>query len=140
MSLRRRAVAAAALIAASIALAPTAQADVTGASTRSESCTSGWVCGWTAPGYTGVASLVAQDMPRYPETTAYVGFNDGLSVWNSAATWRSGGKRWGRCVTVYSKADYTGRKLTVRPNQGIPRLPASFGHIRSHRFHSCRLS
>lgn len=125
-----------------VALAPTAQADSTAtpAATPSEPCSSGWVCGWTDPGYTGVVSLVSQDMRWYPETTAYVGFNGGLSVWNSAATWRAGGHLWGRCVTVYNKADYAGRSLTVRPNQGIPRLPASFGNIHSNRFHSCRLS
>ncbi|WP_345045121.1 hypothetical protein [Streptomyces sannanensis] len=140
MNIRRSAAAAAALIAASIALAPTAQADSTGASTSSGHCTSGWVCGWTDPDYTGVVSLVAQDFPWYPETTAYVGFNGGLSVWNSAATWHTGGHLWGRCVTVYNTVNYKGQSLTVRPNQGISRLPASFGNIHSNRFHPCRLS
>ncbi|WP_158820720.1 MULTISPECIES: peptidase inhibitor family I36 protein [unclassified Streptomyces] len=106
----------------------------------SEVCTPGWVCGWTGPDYTGVASFVSQDMPRYPETTAYVGFNDGGSVWNGAATWRRNGQVWGRCVTVYSSTEYQGRGRTVRPGEGIARVPASFGNIHSNRFHTCRLS
>ncbi|MFD8578182.1 peptidase inhibitor family I36 protein [Streptomyces virginiae] len=101
-------------------------------------CEPGWLCGWTGPAYTGVASLAAQDMPRYPETTAYVGFNDAASVWNAAGTRSADGARGGRCVTVYNKPDYRGSRLTVQPGQGIPQLPASFGHVRSSRFHTCR--
>ncbi|MFJ9764053.1 peptidase inhibitor family I36 protein [Streptomyces erythrochromogenes] len=101
-------------------------------------CSPGWLCGWTGPGYTGVASLVAQDMRRYPETTAYVGFNDAASVWNAGRTWSANGVRLGRCVTVYNKPDYAGARLTVQPGQGIPQLAASFGHVRSSRFHTCR--
>lgn len=101
-------------------------------------CDPGWLCGWTGPGYTGVASLAGQDMPRYPETTAYVGFNDAASVWNAGGARSANGVRGGRCVTVYNQPDYTGARLTVRPGQGIPQLPASFGHVRSSRFHTCR--
>ncbi|MFE6847089.1 peptidase inhibitor family I36 protein [Streptomyces sp. NPDC057686] len=140
---RRRAAATGALGAAwllLVALAPTAQAGPGDLAAPSGDCAAGWVCGWTDPGYTGVVSLVAQDMPRYPETTAYVGFNGGSSVWNSARTWRAGGRLWGRCVTVYNSVGYSGRRLTVRPNQGVPQLPAGFGNIRSNRFHPCRLS
>ncbi|MFD8979551.1 peptidase inhibitor family I36 protein [Streptomyces sp. NPDC059564] len=122
-----------------LALTPAAQAGSGGSAVPSERCEPGWVCGWTGPAYTGVVSLAAQDMPRYPETTAYVGFNDGASVWNGAGTWRVKGVLWGRCVTVYNKAGYTGRSLTVPPGKGVAQLPASFGHIHSGRFHSCRL-
>ncbi|MFF4850604.1 peptidase inhibitor family I36 protein [Streptomyces sp. NPDC001194] len=139
-------VAAAALCAlcavSSFAAAPTQAAPAAparAAPAPSEPCPSGWVCGWTGPGYTGVASFVAQDMPRYPETTAYVGFNGGASVWNSAGTWRSAGRLWGRCVTVYSGTEYRGQSRTVRPGQGIALVPASFGNIHSNRFHACRL-
>ncbi|MGW7319345.1 peptidase inhibitor family I36 protein [Streptomyces sp. NPDC054854] len=111
-----------------------------GPAAPADRCSPGWVCGWTDPGYAGVASLVAHDMPRYPETTAYVGFNDGSSVWNGGGTWRDGGRLWGRCVTVYSGVGYTGQHLTVRPGQGVPRLPADFGTMRSGRFHVCRVS
>ncbi|WP_406179606.1 peptidase inhibitor family I36 protein [Streptomyces sp. NBC_01006] len=136
---RWRAAAAAAVCALCVAFAfatPPAQA----APTPSEPCTSGWVCGWTGPDYTGVASFVSQDMPRYPETTAYVGFNGGASVWNGAGTWRRGGLQWGRCVTVYSGTEYRGQSRTIRPDQGIARIPASFGNIHSNRFHTCRLT
>ncbi|MFB7051555.1 peptidase inhibitor family I36 protein [Streptomyces vinaceus] len=120
--------------------APPAQASPAPAPAPSEPCTSGWVCGWTGPDYTGVASFVSQDMPRYPETTAYVGFNGGSSVWNSAGTWHRHGRLWGRCVTVYSGAEYRGQSRTIRPDQGIARLPAAFGNVRSNRFHTCRLT
>ncbi|MFJ9080392.1 peptidase inhibitor family I36 protein [Streptomyces sp. NPDC102278] len=123
-----------------LALAPATRAGADGLLVPAERCTPGWVCGWTGPAYTGVVSLVALDMPRYPETTAYVGFNDGASVWNGAGTWRVEGAPWGRCVTVYNQAGYTGRSLTVAPGQGVEQLAASFGHIRSGRFHTCRLS
>ncbi|MFE9467775.1 peptidase inhibitor family I36 protein [Streptomyces virginiae] len=93
-------------------------------------CDPGWLCGWTGPVYTGVVSLAAQDMPRYPETTAYVGFNDAASVWNAAGTRSANGLRGGRCVTVYNKRDYSGSELPVRPGRGIPQLPAAFGHVR----------
>ncbi|MET9604859.1 peptidase inhibitor family I36 protein [Streptomyces sp. NPDC006512] len=121
---------AAAWLALSLLVAPTAGAGTGSLSAPSERCSAGWVCGWTDPGYTGVVSLVSQDMARYPETTAYVGFNGGASVWNSTK----------RCVTVYSGAGYRGKSLTVRPDQGVSRLPASFDGVRSNRFHSCRPS
>lgn len=121
-----------------LTLAPSA-APAQAAPAPSVPCTSGWVCGWTGPDYTGVASFVSQDMPRYPETTAYVGFNGGASVWNAARTWRRDGRLWGRCVTVYSGTEYRGQSRTIRPNQGIARIPASFGNIHSNRFHDCRL-
>ncbi|WP_324611908.1 peptidase inhibitor family I36 protein [Streptomyces sp. XY533] len=133
-----------------LASAPTVTATATAAATAQAGsgglaapapappCEPGWLCGWTGPAYTGVASLAAQDMPRYPETTAYVGFNDAASVWNAAGTRSADGARGGRCVTVYNKPDYRGSRLTVQPGQGIPQLPASFGHVRSSRFHTCR--
>ncbi|WP_371680693.1 peptidase inhibitor family I36 protein [Streptomyces sp. NBC_01276] len=137
-----RALGAAACLVLVLALAPEARAGV-GASDASdapgEHCSPGWVCGWTGPAYTGVVSLVATDMPRFPETTAYVGFNDGASVWNGAAARTADGALWGRCVTVYSKPGYKGRSLTVLPGRGIAQLPAAFGHIHSGRFHDCRL-
>ncbi|MFH8640080.1 peptidase inhibitor family I36 protein [Streptomyces goshikiensis] len=133
---RWRVAAAAAVCALCVAFAPPARAGLAPA----EPCPSGWVCGWTGPDYTGVASFVSQDMPRYPETTAYVGFNGGASVWSSAGTWRRDGRLWGRCVTVYSGTEYRGQSRTIRPDQGIARLPASFGNVRSNRFHTCRLS
>ncbi|WP_327360254.1 peptidase inhibitor family I36 protein [Streptomyces sp. NBC_01296] len=138
---RWRAAAAAAVCALCVAFTlapatPSAQA----APVPSEPCTSGWVCGWTGPDYTGVASFVSHDMPRYPETTAYVGFNGGESVWNGAGTWRRNGRLWGRCVTVYSGTEYRGQSRTIRPDQGIARIPKSFGNIHSNRFHACRLS
>lgn len=120
-------------------LAPAAHAGSGGSAAPSELCTPGWVCGWTGPSYTGVVSLAAQDMPRYPETTAYVGFNDATSVWNAAESQHVSGKLRERCVTVYNGPDYKGRALTVAPGKGIPRLPASFGHVHSSRFHACRL-
>ncbi|KOU80739.1 hypothetical protein ADK94_28145 [Streptomyces sp. XY593] len=125
---------------ATVAAAATAQAGSGGlaAPAPAPPCEPGWLCGWTGPAYTGVASLAAQDMPRYPETTAYVGFNDAASVWNAAGTRSADGARGGRCVTVYNKPDYRGSRLTVQPGQGIPQLPASFGHVRSSRFHTCR--
>ncbi len=125
---------------AAFTLAPAAAPARAALPVPSEICAQGWVCGWTGPDYTGVASFVAQDMPRYPETTAYVGFNGGGSVWNGAGTWRRNGEVWGRCVTVYNGTEYRGRSRTVRPGQGIARIPASFGNIHSHRFHPCRLS
>ncbi|MFF3013212.1 peptidase inhibitor family I36 protein [Streptomyces sp. NPDC057939] len=126
------------LLALVLALAPAGPAARAAPADR---CSPGWVCGWTDPGYAGVASLVAHDMPRFPATTAYVGFNDGASVWNGGRTWRDGGGRtWGRCVTVYSGVGYTGKQLTVRPGQGVPRLPADFDAVRSGRFHVCRVS
>lgn len=121
-------------------LAPAAVPAQTALPAPSEICAPGWVCGWTGPDYTGVASFVAQDMPRYPETTAYVGFNGGESVWNSAGTWRRNGEAWGRCVTVYNGTEYRGQSRTVRPDQGIARIPPSFGNIHSNRLHACRLS
>lgn len=121
-----------------LAVAPAAHAGSGGSAAPAERCTPGWVCGWTGPSYTGVVSLVAQDMPRYPETTAYVGFNDAASVWNAAGSQRVGGEPRVRCVTVYNRPDYKGRALTVAPGKGIPRLPSSFGHVHSSRFHTCR--
>lgn len=118
---------------------PAAQAG-SGLAAPAERCTPGWVCGWTGPAYTGVVSLVAQDMPQYPETTAYVGFNDGTSVWNGSGTRRADGVLRGRCVTVHNEAGYKGRSLTIAPGKGVERLPASFGHIHSGRFHDCRVS
>lgn len=126
--------------AACVALAPAAVPAQAARPVPSEICAPGWVCGWTGPDHTGVASFVAQDMPRYPETTAYVGFNGGESVWNSAGTWRRNGELWGRCVTVYNGTEYRGQSRTVRPGQGIARIPASFGNIHSNRFHACRFS
>ncbi|WP_406385960.1 peptidase inhibitor family I36 protein [Streptomyces sp. NBC_00211] len=138
---RRGPAAAAAVRAACIALAfAPATAPAQAAPAPPEPCTSGWVCGWTGPDYTGVASFVSQDMPWYPETTAYVGFNGGTSVWSSAGMWRRGGRPWGWCVTVYNGTEYRGQSRTIRPNQGIARLPASFGNIHSNRFHACPLS
>ncbi|MEV6679089.1 peptidase inhibitor family I36 protein [Streptomyces erythrochromogenes] len=122
------------------ALAPAARADSGGLAAPAPPCAPGWLCGWTGPAYTGVVSLAAQDMPRYPETTAYVGFNDAASVWNAGRTWSADGVRQGRCVTVYNKPDYTGSRLTVQPGHGIPQLAESFGHVRSSRFHTCRLT
>lgn len=116
----------------------TARAGSGGLAAPAPPCDPGWLCGWTGPAYTGVASLAAQDMPRYPETTAYVGFNDAASVWNAAGPRSANGVRGGRCVTVYNKPDYGGSRMTVRPGHGIPQLPASFGHVRSSRFHTCR--
>ncbi|MER5811809.1 peptidase inhibitor family I36 protein [Streptomyces sp. NPDC002033] len=130
----------AACLALGIVLAPVAAAAPDDAVAPDERCAPGWVCGWTGPAYTGVVSPVAQDMPRFPETTAYVGFNDGASVWNGAAPGRPGGASRGRCVTLYNAPGYTGRSLTLAPGRGIARLPASFGHIHSGRFHSCRPS
>ncbi|WP_405445551.1 peptidase inhibitor family I36 protein [Streptomyces erythrochromogenes] len=139
---RARAVSVLGVLCLLLALAPAARADSGGraAPAPSPPCAPGWLCGWTGPAYTGVASLAKQDMPRFPETTAYVGFNDAASVWNAGRTWSADGVRQGRCVTVYNKPDYTGSRLTVRPGQGIPQLAASFGHVRSSRFHTCRLS
>ncbi|MFD6186861.1 peptidase inhibitor family I36 protein [Streptomyces goshikiensis] len=138
---RWRVAAAAAVCALCVAFTPgPATPSARAAPAPSEPCPAGWVCGWTGPDYTGVASFVSQDMPRYPETTAYVGFNGGASVWSSAGTWRRDGRLWGRCVTVYSGTEYRGQSRTVRPDQGIARLPASFGNVRSNRFHACRLS
>ncbi|WP_280920883.1 peptidase inhibitor family I36 protein [Streptomyces sp. SPB4] len=117
-----------------------AHAAADGTEAPADHCSPGWVCGWTGPGYTGVVSLVAADMPRYPETTAYVGFNDGASVWNGAGTRKVNGVLRGRCVTVYNKPGYTGKSLTVLPGRGIAQLPAAFGHIHSGRFHDCRVS
>ncbi|MER5777030.1 peptidase inhibitor family I36 protein [Streptomyces sp. NPDC002039] len=128
----------AACLVLALAFAPAAQAG-SGPTAPAERCTPGWVCGWTGPAYTGVVSLVAQDMPRYPETTAYVGFNDGSSLWNGSGTRRADGVLRGRCVTVYNQAGYKGRSLTVAPGKGVERLPASFGHIHSGRFHDCRV-
>ncbi|GAA3132505.1 peptidase inhibitor family I36 protein [Streptomyces echinatus] len=119
--------------------APAAQDWPVGSVASAERCSPGWVCGWTGPSYTGVVSLAAQDMPYYPETTAYVGFNNAASVWNGAGTSRVGGEPRGRCVTVYNGTAYKGRALTIAPGQGIAQLPASFGHIHSSRFHPCRL-
>ncbi|MFD3873252.1 peptidase inhibitor family I36 protein [Streptomyces sp. NPDC058623] len=121
-------------LAVALALAPASRA------APADRCSPGWVCGWTDPGWTGVVSLVADDMRRYPETTAYVGFNGGSSVWNGGRTWRADGRLWGRCVTVYSGVDYSGRHLTIRPGQGVSQLPADFGNIRSGRFQVCRMS
>ncbi|MCY0960927.1 peptidase inhibitor family I36 protein [Streptomyces sp. H27-H5] len=135
----RAGVTGAACLVLALALAPAAQAG-SGLAAPAERCTPGWVCGWTGPVYTGVVSLVAQDMPQYPETTAYVGFNDGTSVWNGSGTRRADGVLRGRCVTVYNKAGYEGRSLTIGPGKGVERLPASFGHIHSGRFHDCRVS
>ncbi|MEV0415113.1 peptidase inhibitor family I36 protein [Streptomyces sp. NPDC050448] len=138
---RRRAATAAAVCAACVAFTPAPAAPpAQAAPAPSEPCPSGWVCGWTGPDYTGVAGFVSQDMPRYPETTAYVGFNGGASVWNSAGRWRRNGRLWGRCVTVYNGTEYRGQSRTILPNQGIARIPASFGNIRSNRFDVCRLS
>ncbi|WP_405427392.1 peptidase inhibitor family I36 protein [Streptomyces erythrochromogenes] len=139
---RARAVSVLGVLCLLLALAPAARADSGGraAPAPSPPCSPGWLCGWTGPAYTGVASLVAQDMPRFPETTAYVGFNDAASVWNAGRTWTADGVRRGRCVTVYNKPDYAGSRLTVKPGQGIPQLAESFGHVRSSRFHTCRLS
>ncbi|MET8755263.1 peptidase inhibitor family I36 protein [Streptomyces sp. NPDC004667] len=134
-----RAAVGAGLLVLVLALAPEARAGAGGSDAPGEHCSPGWVCGWTGPAYTGVVSLVATDMPRFPETTAYVGFNDGASVWNGAATRKAGGALWGRCVTVYDKPGYKGRSLTVLPARGIAQLPAAFGHIHSARFHDCRL-
>ncbi|MFJ5552744.1 peptidase inhibitor family I36 protein [Streptomyces sp. NPDC093225] len=125
--------------AAVLAFAPAAPAGSPPAPPVAERCSPGWVCGWTSPGYTGVVSLVNVDMPAYPETTAYVGFNDGLSVWNGSGTWRTSDGRWGRCVVVFDQPHYKGRALTVRPGRGVERLPASFGHVRSNRFTTCRV-
>ncbi|MBL1104461.1 hypothetical protein JK361_07585 [Streptomyces sp. 5-8] len=122
------------------AYAPAARAWSGGSTAPSERCSPGWVCGWTGPSYTGVVSPAGQDMPRYPETTAYVGFSNAASVWNGAGTWRADGELWGRCVTVYNGTAYQGRGLTLAPGQGIAQLPPSFGHVHSHRFHTCRLS
>ncbi|MCX4784400.1 hypothetical protein [Streptomyces sp. NBC_01264] len=58
-----------------------------------------------------------------------MGFNDAVSVANGAR---------GLCVTVYNGPGYKGRALTLAPGQGIPRLPASFGHVHSSRVHTCR--
>ncbi|MEU5810012.1 hypothetical protein [Streptomyces sp. NPDC047718] len=127
------------LLAAGLALAPVASAGPPGVAPVSERCSPGWVCGWTGASYTGVVSPVAVDMPWYPETTAYVGLNGGVSVWNGPGTWRARDGVWGRCVTVYSKTHYKGDALTLRPGQGIDRLPAAFGNIRSNRFHTCRV-
>ncbi|MFG2976904.1 peptidase inhibitor family I36 protein [Streptomyces sp. NPDC048331] len=123
-----------------LALPPAATPARAALAVPAEICPSGWVCGWTGPDYTGVASFAAQDMPRYPETTAYVGFNGGESVRNGALKWRRNGQVWGRCVTVYNSTEYRGQSRTVLPGQGIARLPASFGNIHSGRFHACRLS
>ncbi|MFI5762612.1 MULTISPECIES: hypothetical protein [unclassified Streptomyces] len=101
-------------------------------------CTPGWVCGWTGPSYTGVVSLMARAMPRFPETTAYVGFNDAASVWYGDPSPGGGGAASGRCVTLYNGTGYKGRALTLAPGKGIPQLPPSFGHVRSGRFHACR--
>ncbi|MEU6313305.1 hypothetical protein [Streptomyces sp. NPDC047014] len=87
-----------------------------------------------------MASFAARDMRWYPETTAYVGFNGGVSVWNAAGTWQRDGRLWGRCVTVYSDTGYQGQSRVVRPGQGIAELPAAFGNVRSHRFHACPLT
>ncbi|MFG2622762.1 peptidase inhibitor family I36 protein [Streptomyces sp. NPDC048507] len=123
------------------ALAPAAAgAAPEGPAVREERCAPGWVCGWTGPAYTGVVSLAAQDVPRFPETTAYVGFNDAASVWNGAAGGRDGGATPGRCVTVYNAPGYAGRGLTLAPGRGVAHLPASFGHVHSARFHGCRPS
>ncbi|MFD5144438.1 peptidase inhibitor family I36 protein [Streptomyces sp. NPDC058401] len=119
------------------ALAPAAHAG-SGGDAAPERCTPGWVCGWTGPSYTGVVSLVAQDMPRFPETTAYVGFNDAASVWYGAASPGVGGAAGGRCVTLYNGPGYKGRALTLAPGKGVPRLPPSFGHVHSSRFHTCK--
>ncbi|MEV7614153.1 peptidase inhibitor family I36 protein [Streptomyces sp. NPDC089799] len=130
--------AAAVVVVSGLVCSPVASAGPVPVTPVAERCSPGWVCGWTSPGYTGVVSLVAEDMPWYPETTAYVGFNDGQSVWNGSGTRRTGDGVWGRCVTVYSKTHYGGAALTVRPGRGIERLPAAFGHVRSNRFHTCR--
>ncbi|MFG2341251.1 peptidase inhibitor family I36 protein [Streptomyces yangpuensis] len=122
------------------ALAPAAGADPGLPTVPAPPCAPGWLCGWTGPAYTGVVSLVAHDMPRYPETTAYIGFNDAASVWNATGARSTDGVRRSLCVTVYNKPDYTGASLTVRPGTGIPQLAASFGHVRSSRFHPCRPS
>ncbi|GAA3285337.1 hypothetical protein Sros01_83510 [Streptomyces roseochromogenus] len=137
---RARALGGAACLVLVLALAPGARAATDGAEGPGAHCSPGWVCGWTGPGYTGVVSLVATDMPRYPETTAYVGFNDGASVWNGAGTRKADGALRGRCITVYNKPGYTGKSLTVLPGRGIAQLPAAFGHIHSGRFHDCRVS
>ncbi|MCX4784401.1 peptidase inhibitor family I36 protein [Streptomyces sp. NBC_01264] len=52
------------LSAFALALAPAAHARPEGDAAPAERCPAGWVCGWTGPSYTGVASLAAQDMPR----------------------------------------------------------------------------
>ncbi|MEU8777014.1 peptidase inhibitor family I36 protein [Streptomyces sp. NPDC048606] len=130
--------AAAALAAAAcLALTPAPAAPAAPAPAPAGGCPPGWMCGWTGPDFTGVASLVAEDFPRYPETTAYVGFNDGASVWNGAGTRSRDGRLQARCVTVYNSTEYRGRSLVLRPDQGVARLPASFGNVRSNRFHPC---
>nr|WSW47930.1 hypothetical protein OG296_35280 [Streptomyces sp. NBC_01001] len=43
-------------------------------------------------------------------------------------------------MTVYNSTEYRGQSRTIRPDQGIARIPASFGNIHSNRFHACRLS
>ncbi|MFG2395358.1 peptidase inhibitor family I36 protein [Streptomyces lavendulae] len=137
---RARAPVGAACLVLVLALAPGARAATDGSAAPGAHCSPGWACGWTGPGYTGVVSLVATDMPRYPETTAYVGFNDGASVWNGTGTRKADGALRGRCFTVYNKPGYTGKSLTVLPGRGITQLPAAFGHIHSGRFHDCRVS
>ncbi|MFG2291849.1 peptidase inhibitor family I36 protein [Streptomyces sp. NPDC048603] len=135
-----RAGAAAVLVVSGLVFAPVASAGPLAVTPVAERCSPGWVCGWTSPGYTGVVSPVAEDMPWYPQTTAYVGLNNGLSVWNGVSrTWRSGNAVWGRCVTVYNTTHYRGAALTLRPGMGIEHLPGAFGHVRSNRFHACRV-
>ena len=140
MNIRRSAASAAVLMAVGIAFAPTTAQAAPSAPAPVEHCPSGWLCGWTNPDFDGVVSPVAVDFPWYPESTAYVGMLDGASVWNNAGTWRKDGQLWGRCATVYNESYYKGKSLVIRPNQGIRLLPASFGHVRSNRFHACRLS
>lgn len=137
MRIRLRATLAAAALAVAITTVPTTAHAHTEAS---PDCPSDWLCGWTDSGYGGVGSFVNQDMASYPQTTAYVGFNDGRSVWNSSGTWAVGNQLWGHCVTVYSAVNYRGNSRTLQPGEGIVTLPASFGHIRSNRFVQCRVA
>lgn len=130
---------AAAVACLALGLLPGTAHAVPAAPVPADPCPAGWLCGWTGAAYTGVASFVAQDMRAYPETTAYVGFNGGVSVWNGSAGRSRDGGRYGRCVTVYNRTDYRGQSRTVLPGQGIAELPASFGNVRSNRFHTCRL-
>ncbi|WP_377267008.1 peptidase inhibitor family I36 protein [Peterkaempfera sp. SMS 1(5)a] len=134
----RHAILAAAFVATSIAVPSAAHAQ--SGSAAAPDCPSGWLCGWTDADFGGVGSFVSSDMAAYPETTAYVGFNDGRSVWNNSATRTSGGKLWGRCAIVYSAVNYQGSSLTIMPGKGIASLPASFGHVRSNRFQECVVS
>ena len=65
--------------------------------------------------------------------------SSGSTVWNGSGNRRDGEGAWGRCVTVYNEARFKGEALTVRPGLGIDRLPAGFGHVKSNRFHTCRI-